>query len=136
MKAAASRFWARLAGLSPEEVALILTLGLVLGVFPVIGCPTMMCAAAAVALRLNLPAIQLVNQLSSPLQLALLIPLGRAGARILGSAAGWNLASAARDAVVGWCCVCLPLGVVFYLILLFMLRRCRPGWFNGLESPG
>ena len=136
MKAAAARFWASAAGLPPDTVALILALGLVLGVFPVYGIPTLLCALAAVTLRLNLPAIQLVNQLSSPLQLALLIPLGRTGARILGPTAAWSLAGAARDAIIGWLCVCVPVGLVVYVALLFTLRRCRQGWFNGLESPG
>lgn len=129
------RFWIAAAGLPPETIALILALGLVLGVFPVWGCPTILCAAAAAALRLNWPAMQVINQLSSPLQLALLIPLGRLGARILGSNAGWTVAGAARDAVAGWLCLCVPLGIAFYFALLFSLRR-RPAWFNSLESPG
>ena len=96
----------------------------------------LLCALAAIVLRLNLPAIQLVNQLSSPLQLALLIPLSRIGARISGGPVAWSLAGAARDAIAGWFCLCVPLGLALYLILLFTLRRRRQGWFNGLESPG
>jgi hypothetical protein len=114
--------------LSPEAIALILALGLVLGVFPVFGLPTLLCAGVALAFRLNLPAIQLVNQVCSPLQYALLIPLGRAGARILspgtvrGAAIG-NLVSMARNAVVGWACLCVPMGLLIYLALAFTLRR-------------
>jgi uncharacterized protein (DUF2062 family) len=136
VKAAAYRFWASVAGLSPEAMALIIALGLVLGVFPVFGLPTLLCALAALVLRLNLPAIQLVNQLSSPLQLALLIPLSRIGARISGESAAWSFTGAARDAMAGWFCLCVPLGLVLYLILLFTLRRLHQEWFNGLESPG
>src|SRR5580692_2926222 len=55
VKAALSRFRASVAGLSPETIALILVLGLVLGVFPVFGCPTLLCIVAALAFRLNLP---------------------------------------------------------------------------------
>ena len=132
MKGAVSRLRASLAGLSPETIALIFALGLVLGVFPVYGCPTVLCFMVAFAFRLNLPAIQLVNQVCSPLQLALLIPLGRAGGRILGVTGPvvWNLAGAARNAVVGWFCLCVPLGVVFYLVLVFMLRRSRQACFE------
>jgi uncharacterized protein (DUF2062 family) len=136
VKATAYRFWASVAGLSPEAMALIIALGLVLGVFPVFGCPTLLCALAAGILRLNLPAIQLVNQLSSPLQLALLIPLSRIGAHISGEPVAWSLAGAARDAMAGWFCLCVPLGLVLYFILLFTLRRFHQEWFNGLESPG
>lgn len=132
LKAMAVRLRASLAGLSPEAIALILVLGLVLGVFPVYGAPTLLCALAAAAFRLNLPAIQLINQACSPLQLALAIPLGRAGERILGAGmrgAGhplaWHLADAARNAVVGWCCFCVPAGLVFYLVLALGLQRRR-----------
>lgn len=136
MRAAAGRFWASVAGMSPEAVASILAVGLVLGVFPVYGCPTVLCGLAAVILRLNLPALQLVNQLSTPLQFALLIPFGRLGARIVGGQVAWNLLGITRDAVVGWLCFCVPLGVLLYFLLVFTLRRCPPGWFNGLESSG
>jgi uncharacterized protein (DUF2062 family) len=138
-----SCLWEPLAGLSPETIALILALGLVLGVFPVFGVPTLLCGVAAIAFRLNLPAIQLVNQACSPLQYALLIPLGRAGAHIFsagrtGTAAGgpllWKLADAARNAVVGWCCYCVPLGLLLYAILSFALRRRRRACSNKLES--
>jgi len=66
-------------GITPEKVALSVACGVVLGVFPVIGATTILCALAAVALRLNLPAIQVVNYFSMPLQLALLLPLMRLG---------------------------------------------------------
>ena len=128
MKAAASRFWALVAGRSPETIALIFALGLVLGVFPVFACPTLLCVLAAVVLRLNLPALQLLNQVSSPLQLALWIPLGRIGARIRGEPAAWSFGGATRNAIVGWFCLCVPLGLALYLVLVFTLRRCR--WFS------
>ena len=136
MKSAACLLGTRLAGLSPEAAASALAVGLVFGVFPVYGCPTLLCAMAAVLFRLNLPAVQMVNQLSSPLQWVLVIPFARAGARILGGHGGWNLAGAARDAIAGWFCLSLPLGLILYLLLRFSLRRCRQQCFNGLESPG
>ena len=66
-------------GIKPEKIALSLAMGIVLGVFPVLGSTTLLCAAAAVVFRLNLPAIQLVNYIVYPLQLVLLIPFIRAG---------------------------------------------------------
>ena len=136
MKAAALRFRASVDGLSPESIALLLAAGLVLGVFPVFLFPTVLCALAAMIFRLNMPAMQLVNQLCAPLQWALLIPLNRIGARILGTPAAWGMAGAARDAIAGWFCVCVPFGLGLYFVLLVALRRCRVEWFNGLESPG
>jgi len=133
VKAAAARFRTIAAGLPPERMALILALGLVLGVFPMYGLPTTLCVVAAMVLRVNLPALQLVNQLSSPLQLALWLPMARVGAWAAGSTGGWNLADTARFAVIGWFCLCLPVGVALYCTLLFALRRNRLGWFNGLR---
>lgn len=66
-------------GIAPEKIALSLAAGIVLGVFPVLGSTTLLCAAAAVLFRLNLPAIQLVNYFVYPLQLLLIVPFIRAG---------------------------------------------------------
>ena len=67
-------------GLTPEKIALSIALGVTLGVTPVLGSTALLCTLAAIVLRLNLPATQLVNWLVYPLQLALLVPLLRAGA--------------------------------------------------------
>lgn len=72
-------------GITPEQVALTIALGAVLGIFPIFGATTVLCGIAGVALRLNQPLIQLVNYLLSPLQLALLIPFYRAGERLFGA---------------------------------------------------
>jgi uncharacterized protein (DUF2062 family) len=66
-------------GITPEKIALSLALGLVLGCFPILGAATLLCTVAGVALGLNQPVIQTVNQAAYPLQLALLIPHYRAG---------------------------------------------------------
>lgn len=66
-------------GITPEKIAQSLAFGIVLGVFPVLGSTTILCALAAIVFRLNLPAIQLVNYFVYPLQLALLIPFIRFG---------------------------------------------------------
>ena len=47
LKAWVSRLAASLEGLSAEQVALLLSVGLVLGVFPIMGCPTLLCLLAA-----------------------------------------------------------------------------------------
>jgi hypothetical protein len=132
-------FHLSLEGVTTETLVLSVGLALVLGVFPVYGCPTLLCAAAAVILRLNLPAMQLVNFLTSPLQWALLIPFHRLGSLLLAGDGGrgspvaggvhagawqfiagiWTLAV---HAIAGWFCVCLPLSILLYLIL-----RCY-GW--------
>ena len=67
-------------GMSPEKIALTIALGIVLGVTPVLGSTTLLCTGAALALGLNLPAIQLVNGAAYPLQFILLIPFYKLGA--------------------------------------------------------
>ena len=66
-------------GVTPEKIALSIALGIALGVFPLIGATTILCALAALFLRVNLPAIQVVNYFVYPLQIALLLPFYRAG---------------------------------------------------------
>jgi uncharacterized protein (DUF2062 family) len=66
-------------GITPEKIALTIALGIVLGVFPILGATTLLCALAGLWLRLNQPVIQLINYFVYPLQIALLLPFYRAG---------------------------------------------------------
>jgi uncharacterized protein (DUF2062 family) len=66
-------------GMSLKKIALCISLGFVLGIFPVLGATTLLCTVAALALRLNLPAIQVVNYTVYPLQLVMLAPFYGAG---------------------------------------------------------
>ncbi len=78
------RGWLR-QGISPRRLALTLALGFAIGCLPVIGIPTALCLLIAVALRLNLPAMQAANYAAMPAQLALVLPFVRIGSRIFGS---------------------------------------------------
>ena len=71
-------------GISHEKIALSIAVGITLGIFPVLGATTALCAMAAFVLKLNLPAIQLVNFAVYPLQLFLLVPFLKAGGWIFG----------------------------------------------------
>lgn len=66
-------------GITPEKIALTIALGAIIGVFPIIGSTTLLCAIVGLWFRLNQPIIQLVNYLVYPLQFLLLIPFYRAG---------------------------------------------------------
>lgn len=72
-------------GVTPEKIALSVALGAALGVFPALGWTTVLCAIAALVLRLNLPAIQIVNYVMYPVQLALLLPFFRFGEKLFGA---------------------------------------------------
>jgi uncharacterized protein (DUF2062 family) len=72
-------------GIAPRELALCLALGAGVGMFPVLGVSTPALTVLALWLRLNLPAIQLVSYLMSPLQLAMIIPFVRLGEWVTGA---------------------------------------------------
>src|ERR1700691_5668804 len=78
-------------GISPRRLALTLALGFAIGCIPVVGIPTLVCAALAMTLRLNLPAIQAANYAAMPFQLLLIVPFVRLG--------GWLTASRPHRAV-------------------------------------
>lgn len=129
-------------GLTPHEVSLTLAVGLCLSVPPVIGTTTILCALAAVVLRLNHPLIQAVNFLAYPLQLALLIPFLRAGEWLFGAphtplSPGKILAMARADlpgmiaslwtvtwhGAVVWAVASLPAGLLIYLAVRPAVER-------------
>ena len=66
-------------GLTPERLSFTIALGITLGVVPILGSTMLLCTLAAIVFRLNLAAIQLINWLVYPFQLALLIPFYRIG---------------------------------------------------------
>jgi uncharacterized protein (DUF2062 family) len=73
------------AGITPEQLAFCIALGIVLGIVPALGTATLLCTGAAFLFRLNFAAIQLVNFVIYPVQLALLIPFVRAGEWLFGA---------------------------------------------------
>jgi uncharacterized protein (DUF2062 family) len=71
---------------TPEKIALSVAMGIALGLFPIFGTTTLLCVVAAVALRLNHPAIQLTNQLMYFVQIPLIVVFIRIGESMLGIA--------------------------------------------------
>ena len=129
-------------GVTPQRIALTIALGLMLGVFPILGSTTVLCGLAAVFLRLNQPIIQLVNYLGYPLQVALLIPFYRAGEHLLGrapiplsvpllfqrfSADFWqflrDFGMIAVGGILVWLILAPPISALVYFSVLPALRR-------------
>jgi hypothetical protein len=127
-------------GISPRRLALTLALGFAIGCIPVVGIPTFACAALALALRLNLPAIQAANYIVMPLQLVLIVPFVRMGGWLFASAprqalaAGTLLRQSPRNlvsqwgsitghAMLAWLVVAVPAVALMTLILNLVLRR-------------
>lgn len=69
-------------GVTPEKLSLSIALGAVLGMLPMIGWNTALCAVIALVWRLNLPAIQMMNYFVYPLQIALILPFFRLGEKL------------------------------------------------------
>jgi len=124
-------------GVAPQSIALGLACGAVIGVFPVLGTTTVLCTLAAIALRLNLVAVQTVHLLMTPVQVLLIIPFVRVGETLVGAPAeplsisagfelfshgAWHattiLGSAIVHAVIGW----LALGPLTLYLLYRLLR--------------
>src|SRR5688572_9720678 len=131
-------------GVTPRELALCLALGTAIGLIPILGVSTALCALVALLLRLNMPAIQLVNYLLTPLQVVLIIPLLRFGEHLVGAPrfpitlesglallsqgvidAIRILASAIAHATLGWLVVAPLLAFVLFRVLEPVLRHLR-----------
>jgi uncharacterized protein (DUF2062 family) len=127
-------------GVSPRRLALTLALGFAIGCIPVIGIPTVLCATVALALRLNLPAIQAANYAAMPLQLALIVPFMRLGRWLLATQSSrlteppalfslriFDVAShmsrMAGQALLAWLLVAVPAVALLTAMLTLMLRR-------------
>jgi uncharacterized protein (DUF2062 family) len=127
-------------GISPRRLALTLALGFAIGCIPVVGIPTLVCAALALALRLNLPAIQAANYAAMPLQLLLIIPFVRLGGKLIASrfqqpaqASGLVHASPqamatqmgwmATQALLAWVLIAIPAVLLLTFTLTKLFRR-------------
>lgn len=136
-------------GISAEKIALTLTLGITLGIFPILGSTSLLSALAAWLLRLNQPIIQTVTILTFPLQCLLLLPFYRAGETLFGVPAiplsipliiqrffentGQFMLDYGMTGVRGivvWALIAPPLGALLYVVLRKPMRalaaRLRP----------
>lgn len=71
-------------GVTPKKLSQSVAFGVVLGSVPVIGVTTSLCVIAAAIFKLNHVAIQTINYLVYPVQIALIIPFLRLGERLFG----------------------------------------------------
>ena len=127
-------------GISPRRLALTLALGVAIGCVPVVGIPTLVCAALAFALRLNLPAIQAANYAVMPLQLLMIVPFVRMGGWLLSSGPDQaaqasmllhttplrlvtQMGSLAEQALLAWVLLAVPAVLLLTFTLTLVLRR-------------
>ena len=72
-------------GATPEAVSAAVVVALALAIVPVIGVTTLLCLLAGRLFRLNHIVMQVVNHVSYPLQLILLVPFVRLGETLTGA---------------------------------------------------
>jgi uncharacterized protein (DUF2062 family) len=136
-------------GMSPRLLALSLAVGLVVGIFPVLGTTTVLCTLVAAAFRLNLVAVHTVHFLMTPVQLLLIIPFVRVGEWVLGKApqplsisegleliaqGALNAVAVLWDAILhamlGWVLLGPAMLVVVYVILAQVLKSTQHRLFK------
>jgi uncharacterized protein (DUF2062 family) len=132
-------------GMPAKRIALSMAVGLAISVIPVLGIATGLCLAAAFLFRLNVAAMQLVNWLATPIQLALLFPFYQFGARLAGLTPLSVSPSALRESLSAdplgliqsfwqqvlagtalWLVVALPAVWVFAKVFLALIHRIEP----------
>jgi uncharacterized protein (DUF2062 family) len=59
-------------GTTPEGLALSVTFGVIIGIFPMIGVTTISCALLGIYFKLNQPVLQAVNYVIYPVQLLMM----------------------------------------------------------------
>ena len=141
-------------GLSPSDLALAITVGVILGCLPIWGISTLLCVGVAVGLRLNLLAIQAANWFAMPLQFLLLFPFLRMGRWIFGHSAFGHSASFTLPwsrgilhllpqvtlmlsyALVAWMLVAVPSALILLSILTMVLLRMAASRTSGLNAGG
>ena len=128
-------------GITPDQIALTIALGLALGVFPILGATTLLCGLVALRLGLNQPIIQAVNYVVYPLQLLALIPFYRGGESLFGQphmplaipmlmarfrAGAWaffgDFGQIAAQGIALWCLLAPPLAAAVYFTVRPALR--------------
>jgi uncharacterized protein (DUF2062 family) len=130
-------------GLSPSQLSLTVAIGVACGLIPLLGVTTIMGSYIAIRLRLNVAAMLLVAHIMSPVQLLLLIPMLKWGARLLGNSdaseltlekvrylltndlgAAWSLLWRAElGALLLWAVLMVPLVIGLYFGLRPIFRR-------------
>ncbi len=72
-------------GTSPERISLAMAFGVTLGLFPLLGMPTLVSLAVGVPMKLNQPVLQIFRELTYPLHLATILLFIHAGEWLFGA---------------------------------------------------
>ena len=129
-------------GLSPEKLAFSVTLGIIAGIFPVIGGTTVLGLLLAMIFRQNLLVIQSVQWILALLQIVIIVPFIKLGGYLLNRGRLpiniQQIKLAFRPGILEglktigilhlygiffWALLALPLGIISYFTLLFIFKK-------------
>jgi len=132
-------------GVSVEKLSASLALGVAIGLIPLYGFTTFLVGVIALSLRLDFVAMQIAHYIVYPLQIALLVPFLKLGDILIYKSEftftvhqylqyfRTDFWSALHDfwlinlsAVFIWLIVAIPLFIVLYYILGFLIRKYFP----------
>jgi len=131
-------------GLTPHQLALSISLAVMLTLFPVYGITILIFTLITVPLRLNLSIMIAVNFLIEPLRFILFIPLMKIGLEIMGETvvpftfetlqrsfdtSFWktleSFSKAFLHAFIGWVSVVIPMACVLYFSLRVIFTQAK-----------
>lgn len=132
-------------GASPEAVSAAVVVSLAIAINPIIGTTTIGCLVAGRVFRLNHVVMQVINHVSYPLQLLLIVPFVRLGETVTGaehiplspsalidefsrSFVGFvqKFGLAYAHGIVGWLLVVPASAWVLHFVLRSVFRRILP----------
>jgi len=129
-------------GLAPEKIAFSVTIGIVSGLFPVIGTTTLISLLLTMIFRQNLLVVQSVQWTVGIIQVFLIIPFMQFGAYLLSQNAVHisigqiklafqpGMLSGIKTigifhlyAILSWVILAIPIGVISFFIFRFVYRK-------------
>ena len=132
-------------GLSPKKLSIVISLGVSISIFPVLGATTLFCTAISILFKLNLPAIQLANYAAFPLQIILFFPFLKIGEKVskisLDPLSQVHLTATFDEgffqaiiilfdylmiACLGWVLIIIPIFIILYFPILAILNKYEP----------
>ncbi len=128
-------------GLTPKQLALSISVSIVISLFPIFGITTVILTLIALRFKLNLPIMIILSYVVEPVKLLLLIPFIKTGGYIFGAKHSLlDLASIKESfkensiletlgslsfelicGLTGWALMVIPLSIPFYFLLKFIL---------------
>lgn len=156
MKGYFKKIWSKIKklfkqGLTPIQLAMTITMAVLVSLFPIFGITTIVLTAIALPMRLNLPIMIVLSYIIEPLKILLLIPFINIGAYLFGAEHTLLSFSAIKESLsidvvvtlkdlsyellcgtVGWAIIVLPLSVLLYFLLKVLITAIFK--FKGIST--